>query len=336
MFDMIRKISAALLALSMLLVLCSCGQSNAMIMVGLSMTSADQSAGTGESVQATLEEAGHAVELAYAQSAEEQSQQINDLVKDGAAVLVIHPVDSVEVEKLFSSGKSDVSDVTVIACGAPICSDCVKAYVGPDVTEAGRQQASRVVQELGLAEQGDEKYHVELVAGNGAQRALEGAMEVLQPYVDAGRVVISGGSDVESCCTQDAAGRIRSLCKGAYARQELNAVLCLGEGQAEQVVAELKSSYTGASWPVITGYGCNETSVEYLAAHMLSMVTYPEELSADQLTEKAVAIASASAEEIQDALTPCTSVTANDYKKLLVDTGLYTPNEGGTFTKNAL
>lgn len=318
----------------MLVALCSCGQSNSMIMVGLALTGQEQSTGAGESVQASLEESGHAVELAYAQSAEEQSQQINDLVKDGAAVLVVHPVDSLALEKLLSSGQSDVSSVTIIACGAPVCAECVKAYVGPDLYDAGRQQAEQVVKELGLAESSGEKFTVELVAGNGGTRALEGAMEVLSPYVESGSVVISGGSDAESCCTQDAAGRIQTLCRSSYSNQELNAVLCLGEGQAEQVVEALKGCYGGTSWPVVTGYGCDERSVQYLSAHMLSMVTYPESLDCAQLTEKAVSIASASEGEVQDELTPCTAVTRSDYKERLVDTGLYTKNEDGSFTKN--
>ena len=334
---MIRRISAVILALAMLLVLSGCGQnSSAMIMVGLAMTGEDESTGIGGDIQAALEEAGHTVELAYGATAQEQTQQISDLVKDGAAVLVVHPVDSVAVEELFKSGKSDVSNVAVIACGAPIADESVKAYIGPDLSEAGRQQAEQVVKELALDEGPIEQpCTVELVAGNGAGQAIGGAMEVLQPYVDKGAVAISSGTDVAACHTLDAAGRIRELCSGIYADQELNAVLCLGEGQTEQVIEALKENYTGAAWPVVTGYGCNEELVADLAAHMLSMVTYAEELTKEQLTEKTVALADASTEEeTQDSLTPCTAVTGSNYKELLVETGLYTAHKGGTFTKN--
>jgi putative multiple sugar transport system substrate-binding protein len=175
---------------------------------------------------------------------------------------------------------------------------------------------------------------VELVAGNGAGQAIAGAMEVLKPYVDKGAVTISAGTDVAACHTLDAAERIRELCSGAYADQELNAVLCLGEGQAEQVIEALKENYTGAAWPVVTGYGCNEELVANLASHMLNMVTYAEELTKEQLTEKAVALADASEEETEDSLIPCTAVTGSNYKELLVETGLYTAHKGGTFTKN--
>jgi hypothetical protein len=67
---------------------------------------------------------------------------------------------------------------------------------------------------------------------------------------------------------------------------------------------------------------------------MLNMVTYAEELTKEQLTEKAVALADASEEETEDSLIPCTAVTGSNYKELLVETGLYTAHKGGTFTKN--
>lgn len=343
---MIRRISAVLLTLCLLLVVASCSQGGglssnpAMVMVGISMTGKDQSAGTGETIQSTLEEAGHTVELAYAQTSEEQNEQIAALVKDGAAVLIISPVDTLEVEQMLSSGKTDVSDVAVIACGAPIASDCVRAYVGPDLYDSARQQANRVVQVLGLEKPGSGTYQgeastVELVAGNGAQRCIDGAMEVLQPYVDAGMIEMPSGADVESCHTLDAEGRIRELCQSTYAQREMDAVLCLGEGQAEQVVKGLMGSYSGAAFPVVTGYGCNEESVQYLAAHLLSMVAYCEEQDPAELTNKAVSAAnSANAEETGDTVIACKLVTAENYKKLLVDTGLYKAHKGGTFTKN--
>lgn len=337
---MIRRFSIVLLSLCLLLVVVSCSQNGgfsgnpAMIMVGLSMTAADEADGVGAAVQSTLEEAGHTVELAYAQNAEQQDEQIAALLKDGARVLVIDPVNALAVEEMLASGKTDVSGVTIIACGAPIVSEHVKAYVGSDYYDAARQQASRVVEVLGLAEEYSGKpCTLELVAGNGAQRSIEGAMEVLQPYVDAGTLLLPSGSNAAACYTEDPASRIRFLCKGTYAEHELDAVLCLGEGQAEQVVDALMDSYSGAAFPVVTGYGCNEKSVEYLAAHLLSMITYCETPQPAELTEKAMDLATAK-EEVQDALTKCVPVTAENYKKLLVETGLYTAKKGGTFVKN--
>lgn len=342
---MIRRISTVLLSLCLLLVVVSCAQGGgfsknpAMVMVGVSMTIQDKAAGTGEAVQAKLEEAGHTVELAYATSAQEQNEQIAALVKDGAAVLVISPLNSLEVEQMLDSGKTDVSDVTVIACGAPVASDCVKAYVGPDLYESARQQANRAVKELGLEQPGSGTYQgraytVELVAGNGARRCIEGAMEVLQPYVDAGMITLPSGTEQETCYQEDPAQYVERLCKSRYASQELGALLCLGEGQAEPVIRALMSSYSGAAFPVVTGYGCNEESVQYLAAHLLSMVAYCEDQDPASLTERAMDAAAASAEEVQNTASPCTVVTSETYEKLLVDTGLYTAHKGGTFTKN--
>lgn len=335
---MIRRISAviltvAMLALGMLLCLAGCGQSNAMIMVGLALSAGQEGDKTGELLQSALEESGHSVELACAQTSQEQTEQLGNLMKDGASVLVVQSVDSVAVENLFNDPKNDVSDLTVIACGAPIAADCVKAYVGPDLYDAARQQAEQVVKELNLNEP-ERSYTVELVAGNGAERAVAGAMEVLQPYVDKGTVTISAGSDVESCHTEDPAARIAQLCKDTYAEQELDAVLCLGEGQVSQVIEALKENYTGAAWPVVTGYGCDEEIVGYLASKMLTMTAYPEELTTEQLTELVTAAIAATEEERQDTVIPCSAVTRGNYKKLLIKSGLYTKNKDGSYTKN--
>lgn len=334
---MIRRISAVilaaiLLALGMLLCLAGCGQSNAMIMVGLALTDGEQE--TGTVLQSALEEAEHSVELACAKSAQEQTEQLTSLMQDGASVLVIHSVDSVAVENLFSESKSDASNLSVIACGAPINAECVKAYVGPDLYDAARQQAQQVVKELNLDEP-ERACTVELVAGNGAERAVAGAMEVLQPYVDKGIVIITAGTDVASCHTLDAAGRIAQLCNGTYADHELDAVLCLGEGQTKQTIEALREHYTGAAWPVVTGYGCDEEIVGYLRDKMLNMTVYADELSPEQLTEQVTAAVEATdEEEVQDKLLPCQAVTRSNYKKKLVETGLYTANKDGTFTKN--
>jgi putative multiple sugar transport system substrate-binding protein len=308
----------------------------AMIMVGISMTGEDQNTKAGEKIQSVLEEAGHTVELAYASSAKEQAEQLSALVEDGAAVLVVDPVNSLEVEKTLESGSTDVSGVSVIAYSVPISAPCVKAYVGPDVYAAGKEQAQRVVEQLGLEEakkSGGKAQSVELIAGNGAERAIEGAMEVLQPYVDAGVVEMPSGTEAAECYTEDTAGRVQELCKGTYADREMGALLCLGEGQAVSAVEALMGSYTGAAFPVVTGCGCDEKAAEYLASHLLSMVALYEDTDPAQLAGEAIAAASGG-EEWSDQVSKCTAVTADNYKELLVDSGLYTAHKGGTFTKN--
>ena len=341
---MIRRITTVLLGLTILLVMASCGQSSsvkgkgkaAMVMVGLAMDQASQSAQTGESIQGRLETDGHTVELAYASSAEEQAQQVSALVEDGASVMVLQPIDSLEAAKTLSSISVDVTNVAVVACGAPISADTVDVYLGPDLFAMGQEQARQVLKQLGLetpsaAFEGD-AYAVELVAGNGAQRAIEGAMDVLTPYVQSGMVTLPSGSDPETCCTKDPQAMVKGLCQGRYADSELSAVLCLGEGQANQVVDALLSNYTGAAFPVVTGYGCDETSLQYLASHLVSALCISEEADYTALVQKTVAALGEGT--MEDIIVPCNTVTPENYKEQLVDTGLYTAHKGGTFTKN--
>ena len=379
---MIRRIFSVILVFALMMaMLMGCSQSGsngdgsaegkksrsnaAMIMVGISMTKEDESTKAGETLKTALEEAGHTVELAYADSAETQTTQISAMVEDGASVLVVDPLNSKEVKKTLQSITVDVSDVMVISYGSPIGASTVDGYVGPDYYTMGQQQAQHVIEQFGLKApqsdpadqpaQGDasasapakgdasapaeavineDAVTVELIAGNGADKAVEGAMSVLKPYIDAGLVAVpSGNLTGDACFTDDPAARAKELCSQLYTERELGALLCLGKDQAAAASDALLASYRGSAFPVITGYGDSPEALQHLTRHLVSMFSVSDTSKLPQLAIEAVATAT-DRTNMEDVLLDCTAVTLKNYKEVLFETGLYTQADNGSFVKN--
>jgi putative multiple sugar transport system substrate-binding protein len=336
-----KKICATVLALSMIfsLVLTGCngqGESSAMVMVGVSMTNEENSSEAGERLKTELEEAGYTVELAYARSGSQQSEQISAMVDDGAKVLIVDAVDTAAAAETLESITVDVSDVAVISYRDPLDSDASDVYVGRDYYELGKLEAEHIVDRL-LLETRNNSITLELVAGKGTsgEQAVAGAMEVLEPYITAGTVeILSGNTTAAQCQTDDAAKWAETMFSTTYAEDELRAILCLGEGQVLSVVDAIQTSYTGTIYPVVAGADCNAEILQYMSRGMLDMVTYSD---ADELIEQTVEtvqkVVSGSSID-KEYLTQNTAVTTETYQELMVESGLYSINESGAFEKN--
>lgn len=310
--------------------------SSAMVMVGIALGSEETCGADGEAIKNSLDAAGFSTELAYADSSSAQSSQLSAMVEDGASILIVDAVDAAAAAKTLESVTVDVSDVTVIAYQNEIDSNVVDVFVGRDYYEMGQQQAQHLVQQLDL-DNASEPVNIELITGmEDSERAFQGAMDVLQPYVDAGTVIIpSGNTSVEACQTEDVAAWAANLFSDLYATQELHGVLCLGNGQAVALVDSILTTYPGTIYPVITSADCTAEALQYMSCNLLSMASISS--GEEQLSDKAVeAVQSAvrSSGSLEDYLLPNTAVTAETYQELLVESGAYTANDDGTFTKN--
>lgn len=333
---------AIILALSMIfsIALTGCGQedsSSAMIMVGVAMANQETSSEAGEAIKTELEAAGYTVELAYADSGSSQADQISAMVEDGASILVVDPVDTDVAKETLESITVDVSDVVVIAYRDPLDTDYANAYVGRDYYEMGKQQAEEIVTKLSIATRSD-CVTVEMVAGKGssAEQAVQGAMDVLQPYIDTGVVKITSGNITAAACqTDDAAAWTKQILADNYTEEELRAILCLGEGQAVEVVDTILTDYTGIILPTVVGADCTPETLQYMSQGLLDMVSICD---TDELVSRVVDVilnvVNAPDSVEKETLLENTVVTVDNYSQLLVDSGLYTANNDGTFTKN--
>ena len=94
------------------------------------------------------------------------------------------------------------------------------------------------------------------------------AMDVLQPYMDSGKLVVkSGQTTFEQVATanwdsEKAQNRMDTIIAGNYSDGTvLNAVLCSNDSTALGVENALASSYTG-EYPIITGQDCDIANVK--------------------------------------------------------------------------
>lgn len=345
------KILSVILALAMMFALAGCTSSSgdtsstggngntAMTMVGVSVTGTADTNPYGAALESRLKEQGYSVELAYAGNGQ-QTTQISDMVSDGAALLIVESEDAAAVKKALESVSVDVSTVHVIALDTPVESDSVNAYVGVDYADLGRQQAEYVADVLKLEarDEEDDPLTIEFLAdqSGSSKKALEGAMSVLKPYMDKGMLqVLSGSITADAIETADAGAWAADLFSTVYSDTDLNALLCFGENQGEAVVDAIFSGYKGNIFPVITTAGNSALSLEYLSKNYIGMLSICDSGDiADNAVEAVAAIANASGKPIHEQLTAATAVTGSDYQSLLVDSGLYTANEDGTFTRN--
>jgi len=158
---------------------------------------------SAEGLRRELADDGYAVEVRFAgDDIPRQLEQLREVLAAQPAAVVIAPVDATAIAAVLTPDAA--GEVSVIAYDELILdTDQVDYFATFDHRAAGRLQAQALVDGLGLADDPDAgPFAVELLAGSGddrgAQDAFAGAMEVLQPYLDAGRLTVpSGRTDLE-------------------------------------------------------------------------------------------------------------------------------------------
>ena len=151
----------------------------------------------GENMKAQLEAAGYTVDLQYAANdIATQVSQIENMIANGCEVLVIASIDGEALGTVLDQAKA--ANIPVIAYDRLIMnSDAVSYYATFDNWDVGVKQGEYIVEALDLANAGDKTYNIEYITGdpgdNNNNFLFEGAISVLQPYIDAGTLVCPSG-----------------------------------------------------------------------------------------------------------------------------------------------
>ncbi|MBQ6017852.1 MAG: sugar-binding protein [Clostridiales bacterium] len=319
--------------------------------VGISMPTKDLQRWNqdGDLIKKTLEAAGYEADLQYANNkVDVQISQIEDMINTGCKVLIIAAIEGNSLGTVLE--KANKSGVTVIAYDRPIMdSDCVDYYISFDNYLVGQIQGEYVRNALSL-DSTSGPYYIEFTAGdpgdNFAAFFYNGAMDVLRPYIDSGKLIVaSGQTDFDSVATpkwstETAQARAENIIYSCYMYPTVNidAWLCSNDSTAWGVVNALDSTYTG-SWPVITGMDCDIVNVKYIIGGKQAMSVFKDTRTlavqaarmAGQILEgDNVAVNSSSYNNSIDIPTfLCEPVFAdiNNYKAILIDSGYYTEAE---------
>ena len=240
----------------------------------------------GNAVEAGLTEAGYDVDLQFANDdIPTQSQQIDQMITNGADALVIAAIDGTALSSQLDAAAA--AGIPVISYDRLIRdSENVDFYVTFDNYNVGVQQATALLVGLGvLTEDGSEgdaegPFNIELFAGslddNNAHFFWDGAMDTLQPYMEDGTLEVpSGQTDIEQAATlrwqqETAQRRMEDLLTSTYSDgTELHGGLSPYDGLSRGIITALRNDGMGDTiedgLPVVTGQDAEIASVKLIA-----------------------------------------------------------------------
>ena len=301
----------------------------------------------GSNMEEQLKAAGYEVDLQYASNdIQTQVSQIENMISNGCKLLVIASIDGDSLGTVLAQAKE--ADIPVIAYDRLIKnSDAVSYYATFDNYMVGTVQGEYIRDALDL-ENADGPFNIELITGdpgdNNARFFFGGAMDVLQPYIDSGKLVVKSGQTsfeevaTANWATEAAQSRFDAIIASNYSDvTNLDAVLASNDSTALGVANSLAANYTG-EYPVLTGQDCDIASVKNMIAGKQSMSVFKDTRDlATQVVAMVDAIMKGGEAPVNDTesydngtgVIPsylCEPVFAdvNNYKELLIDSGYYT------------
>lgn len=318
-------------------------------LIGVSMPTQDLQRWNqdGTNMKAELEAAGYTVELQFASNdIATQVSQIETMISDGCKLLVIASIDGDSLGTVLAQAKEN--NIQVIAYDRLIMnSDAVSYYATFDNYLVGQKQGEYIVDALDLENQ-DGPFNMEIVTGDPGDNNVNffygGAMDVLQPYIDAGKLVVPSGQiakdDVATAnwATETAQSRFENILSSYYSDgTQLDVVLASNDSTALGVANALAANYTG-TYPVLTGQDCDIANVKNMLADKQSMSIFKDTRTlASKVVIMVDAIMKGEEAPVNDTETYdngtgvipsflCEPVFADksNYKELLVDSGYYT------------
>jgi putative multiple sugar transport system substrate-binding protein len=304
----------------------------------------------GDNMVKVLEAKGYKTDLQYADNdIPNQLAQIENMITKGEKVLVIAAIDgttlSDALQKAHDAGIKVISYDRLIRGSAN-----VDYYATFDNFQVGVLQANSIVHALGLDAGKNGPFNIELFGGsaddNNAFFFYNGAMSVLQPYIDSGKLVVQSkqmGMDKVATLRWDAAtaqSRMDNILSAYYTNKHVDAVLSPYDGLSIGIISALKGVGYGSKdqpMPVISGQDAEVPSVKSIIAHEQYSTVFKDTRDLAKVSAGMVdAVLSGGAPEINDTKTynngvkvvpsyllKPVAVDASNWKSALIDTGYY-------------
>ena len=303
----------------------------------------------GNNMVKELKGAGYSVDLQYAEDdIPNQLAQIENMVTKGVKVLVIASIDGTTLSDVLQ--KAADKGVKVIAYDRLIKkSKNVDYYATFDNFKVGVLQAQSLVDALKLAE-GKGPFNIELFGGspddNNAFFFYDGAMSVLKPYIDSGKLVVRSkqmGMDKVGTLRWDGAvaqARMDNLLSAFYGKDKVHAVLSPYDGLSIGILSSLKGvGYCTAEQPCpfVSGQDAEVQSVKSIIKGEQYSTIFKDTRELAKVTVKMVdAVMSGKTPEVNDTKTYNNEVKVvpsyllvpvpvdkSNYEKVLIGSGYY-------------
>ena len=304
----------------------------------------------GANMKEQLEAAGYEVELQYANNeVNTQVSQIETMILNGAQVLVVASIDGGALDTVLGEAKD--AGITVIAYDRLLTGTTnVDYYTTFDNYGVGTIQGTYVKEQLDL-DNAEGPFHIEFTAGspddNNALLFFQGAFDVLKPYIDAGKLIVtSGQTEFDQVATpawksETAQARMDAILTANYADgTTLDVCLCSNDSTALGVTNSLINfGFTAENMPIITGQDCDIANTKNMVKGLQSMSVFKDTRTlAAQTVAMVNDILSGNEPETNGTYDNgvmevkafnCTPVFAdvNNYAELLLDSGYYTADQ---------
>jgi len=307
----------------------------------------------GANMVKEFEALGYKTDLQYAEDVvENQLSQIENMITKGDSALVIAAIDGESLSSVLQ--KAADAKIPVIAYDRLIKkTPNVDYYATFDNFGVGVLQATYIETALGLKD-GKGPFNIELFAGspddNNAYFFYDGAMSILKPYIDSGKLVVKSGQmgmDKVATLRWDGAtaqARMDNLLTKNYSKEKVAAVLSPYDGISIGILSSLKAVGYGTAaqpYPVVTGQDAEVPSVKSIIAGIQTSTVFKD---TRELAKKAVgmvdAVLNGKAAEVNDTKTynngvkvvPSyllipVSVDKSNYESVLVGSGYYTADQ---------
>ena len=308
-----------------------------------------------ENMAGQLQALGCQVVLQYAgDDALLQASQVEKMILQPVDCLVIAAVDSMALTDTLAQAKT--AGIPVIAYDRQLMNtDAVSYYVAFDSKTVGTAIGDYIVEEkqLQTAQEESRSYTIEFFMGspddNNAVLLHQGIMMILQPYLDSGVLVCSSGrTSFEDTCVQSwskdtAQEDCGNYLAAHYVEEKLDICCAASDSLAYGCRAALEAvGYTAQEgWPLITGQNAELAAVRNILSGYQTMTVYKDtRLLVDQCVSMVRAVLSGVQVEVNDTAT-CDNgtmivpaylytpagVDADNYHKILVDSGRYTEEQ---------
>ncbi|WP_144861415.1 multiple monosaccharide ABC transporter substrate-binding protein [Mesorhizobium sp. J18] len=308
----------------------------------------------GNSMVEQFKEAGYATDLQYAEDdIPNQLAQIENMITKGVDVLVIAAIDGTTLSNALANAAA--SGIKVIAYDRLIRdSEDVDYYATFDNFKVGVQQANSLVKGLEERFPDVSPWNVELFGGspddNNAYFFYDGAMSVLQPLIDSGKIkIVSGqmGMDTVGTLRWDGAvaqARMDNLLSAHYSDERVHGVLSPYDGLSIGILSSLKGVGYGSGdleMPIVTGQDAEVPSVKSILAGEQYSTVFKDTRELARVTVGMVdALLAGGEPEINDTetydngvkvvpsyLLEPVSVDASNWEEILIGSGYYTKDQ---------
>lgn len=307
----------------------------------------------GDSMVKALKEKGYKADLQYADDdIPNQLAQVENMITKGVKVLVIAAIDGTTLSDALQ--KAADRGIKVVSYDRLIKgSKNVDYYATFDNFQVGVLQASYIEQALDLKNKKG-PFNIELFGGspddNNAFFFYDGAMSVLKPYIDSGKLVVGSkqlGMQKVSTLRWDGAvaqARMDNILSAFYTKGRVDAVLSPYDGLSIGILSSLKGVGYGTAqqpFPVVTGQDAEIASVKSMLRGEQRATVFKDtrelakvaaQMVDAMLTGKTVPINDTKTynngvKVVPSYLLKPVSVDVANYKQVLVGSGYYTESQ---------